>query len=303
MTVADVLKAMFPKGWPRQVVLFCLSLFLTVSIAACSSPGPSPTAMTVTVDPEDVAEITPDGSALASIQAAGKVKVAVPADFAPFGFVGVNMQPIGYDIDMANAIAEGLGVEAEVVPVVGNYRIPFLQTGRVDMIISSLGKNDERAKIIDFSEPYAPFFSGIYGRPGLDIAAIEDLDSLSLGVAQGALEDLEVSKLVEESGVNVDIQRFANNSLTASSLVSGQVDVIATGNVVAARIIRDNPDKQFESKFILKNSPCYVGIRKGDQPLVDEVNAIIADLKQSGRLDEISIAWFGEPLPDELASS
>ncbi|MEA5447092.1 transporter substrate-binding domain-containing protein [Leptolyngbya sp. CCNP1308] len=303
MTTADLLKAMFPRGWPRMAALFCLSLFLTVSIAACSNPEASPPSVNTRVTAADIADIVPDESTLATIQAAGKVKIAVPADFAPFGFVNTAMQPIGYDIDIANAVAERLGVEAEVIPVVGNYRIPFLQTGRVDLIISSLGKNDERALIINFSEPYAPFFSGIYGGPELDIEAIENLEGLSLGVAQGALEDLEISKLVEESEVNVDIQRFANNSLTASSLISGQVDVIATGNVVAAKLIRDNPDRQIESKFILKNSPCYVGVRKGDQPLLEEVNAIIADLKQSGRLDEISMAWFGEPLPEELAAS
>ncbi len=201
---------------------------------------------------------------------------------------------------MTKALAAGLGVDAEIIPVVGNYRIPFLQTDRVDLIVSSLGRNEERAMIIDFSEAYAPFFSGIYGGPEIQANAIEDLEGYAIGVAQGSLEDLEISTLTE--GKNIAIRRFANNSLTASSLISGQVDAIATGNIVAAKLIQDNPDQQIESKFILKNSPCYVGIRKGDQPLLEAVNEIIAKLKESGHLDQLSVAWFGEPLPEELTS-
>ncbi len=301
--VADLLRALFPAGFRRIVALFYLSLFLTLGVAACSGGVTSTVSSSARVVLDDVADIAPDASALTKIQAMGTVKIAVPADFPPFGFVSPEMQPIGYDIDMARAIAAGLGVELNLIPVIGNYRIPFLQTDRVDMIISSLGKNEERDLIIDFSEAYAPFFSGIYGGPKLQIETIETLDGYSIGVAQGALEDLEVSKLADEGGLNIDIKRYANNSLTASALISGQVDVIATGNVVAAKLIRDNPDQQIESKFILKNSPCYVGVREGDRPLLDQVNAIIADLKQSGRLDEMSMAWFGEPLPDDLDAS
>ncbi|MGP1383604.1 MAG: transporter substrate-binding domain-containing protein [Thainema sp.] len=296
--VADVLRAMFPKGLQRWLALFLVSLGLIASIGACS--GGDSGSVSSTGSATNVSVLQPAGASLPDIQEAGVVKVAVPADFPPFGFVSPTMEPIGYDIDMAKALAEGLNVEAEVIPVIGNYRIPFLQTGRVDLIISSLGKNDERDLIIDFSEAYAPFFSGVYGGPDLELQSVDDLVGYSIGVAQGALEDLEVSKLAE--GKNIDIKRYANNSLTASALISGQVDAIATGNIVAARLIQDNPDKQIESKFILKNSPCYVGVREGDTELVSAVNTIIADLKQSGRLDQMSQYWFGEPLPEDLSA-
>ena len=72
--------------------------------------------------------------------------------FTPFGSVAPDMSPQGYDIDVAGEIAKSMGVKLELVPVVGNYRIPFLQTDRVDVVISSLGKNKARAKIIDFSK-------------------------------------------------------------------------------------------------------------------------------------------------------
>lgn len=293
----EFIRAMFRK-WQRFVAWLTISFCLIVAVAACGGE-PTSVGSKAQIKPENIAKI-PVESTLVQVRASGIVKVAVPSDFPPFGYVNPQMQPIGYDIDMAKEIADGLGAELEVIPVVGGYRISFLQTDRVDMIVSSLGKNDERDLIIDFSEPYAPFFSAIYGGPTAKISVIEDLEGRSIGVAQGSLEDLEISKLTEAVS-NVDIKRYANNSLTASALVSGQVDAIATGNVVAAKLIRDNPAKEITSKFVLKDSPCYVGMREGDTEFVAKVNEIINGVKQSGRLNEMSEQWFGEPLPEEIA--
>ena len=71
--------------------------------------------------------------ALGDIMAAGVLKVAVPQDFPPFGSVGADMTPVGYDIDVANLIAEKLGVSLELVPVTSANRIPYLQTKKVDL--------------------------------------------------------------------------------------------------------------------------------------------------------------------------
>lgn len=296
--VLNLLRAVLK--WQRLTALFAVSFFLTVSIVACSGE-PNSVSSKAQISSEDVAKI-PVPTTLEQVQSSGQVRAAVPSDFPPFGFVNPRMQPIGYDIDMATEIAKRLGAELKIIPVVGGYRIPFLQTNRVDMIISSLGKNDERDKIIDFSEPYAPFFSAIYGGPTAAVSKIEDLAGLLIGVAQGSLEDLEVSKLTAAVS-NVDIKRYANNSLTASALVSGQVDAIATGNVVAAKLIQDNPTKEITSKFVLKDSPCYVGIREGDAEFVAKINKIITTTKKSGRLNAMSEEWFGEPLPAEIAKT
>lgn len=290
------LKALFPNRLQRAIVLFSASLLLTVSIAACGGSAPSIKSLAkISADTMAPAAAT-TGVTLDRIAQTGIVRIAVPDDFPPFGSVGKDMKPRGYDIDVANAVATGLDAKLTLVPVIGNYRIPFLQTDRVDLVISSLGKNKERALIIDFSEPYAPFFSGIYGGSEIQISSLEDLKGKTVGVAQGSLEDLEVSK--QPFANEIDLKRFANNSLTASALVSGQVQAIATGNVVAAKLIRDNPAQKIENKFVMKNSPCYVGVRKGDTKLLERVNQILADMKQTGKLNEFSLAWFGEPLPD-----
>ena len=292
---------MFSRKLRRAIILFFASFFLTVSVASCSGGGQSSSVKSqATVSSKNVAPppTLPD-IALERILKSGKVRVAVPDDFPPFGAVNASMQLQGYDIDVANEVAKALGVELELVPVVGNYRIPFLQTDRADMVISSLGKNKERALIIDFSKPYAPFFSGVYGGPNVKVSSINELKGHTIGVSQGSLEDLEISKL--PPGI-VQVKRFASNSLTASALVSGQVELIATGNVVATKLIRDNPGQKIENKFLLKNSPCYIGVRKGDTKLLERVNVIISNLKQSGKLNELSLKWFGKPITNLLTT-
>src|ERR1700712_4916533 len=100
---------------------------------------------------------------LADIMKAGVLKVAVPQDFPPFGSVGSDLKPVGYDVDTAELIAKKMGVKLELVPVTSANRIPYLQTKKVDLVISSLGKNPDREKVIDFSDAYAPFFNGVFG--------------------------------------------------------------------------------------------------------------------------------------------
>lgn len=295
--IQDILKAIFFTQLRRSIALFCASLLITLSVASCSGGPPASVKNLAKISNDKIAApaAASAGKSLNKILADKRLRVAVPDDFPPFGSVGPDMQLRGYDVDVAGEVAKGLGVDLELVPVVGNYRVPFLQTDRVDMVISSLGKNKDRALIIDFSVPYAPFFSGVYSGPGVSVKSLADLKGHSIGVAQGSLEDLEISKQPSDG---MTVKRFASNSLTASALVSGQVELIATGNVVAAKLMRDNPDKKIQNNFIMKNSPCYVGVRKGDGALLERVNAIIADLKQSGKLNTFSLKWFGEPLPD-----
>src|SRR5574343_1685296 len=124
--------------------------------------------------------------ALAEIKKAGTLRVAVPQDFPPFGSVGPDMQPQGYDIDTARMVAKALAVKLELVPVTSTNRVPYLTTGKVDLVISSLGKNPEREKVVDFSVPYAPFFNGVFGPKAEKVQSAADLAGKSVAVTRGS---------------------------------------------------------------------------------------------------------------------
>lgn len=242
---------------------------------------------------------TASANQLDSIRERGVLKVAVPQDFPPFGSVGTDLKPQGYDIDMAKYLAKEMKVNVELVPVTSANRIPYLQTKKVDLVISSMGKNPEREKAIDFSKAYAPFFLGVFGTSDEKVTKAEDLAGKTVGVTRGAVEDIELSKLAPESTV---IKRFEDNNATLSSFLSGQIDLIATGNLVVTEIATRYPDKAPEAKFMLKNLPCYVGVMKGETELVNEVNKLISQAKEKGVLEGLSQKWLKAPFPKDLGA-
>lgn len=234
---------------------------------------------------------------LDDIQQKGVLKVAVPQDFPPFGSVGADMQPYGYDIDMAGYLAQKLNVKLELVPVTSANRIPYLQTKKVDLVISSLGKNPEREKVIDFSNAYAPFFLGVFGAESVVLKTSDELADKTIGVTRGAVEDMELSKIAPAS---TTVKRFEDNNTTLSAYLSGQIDLIATGNVVIAEIASRMPDRKPATKFMLKNSPCFIGIYKGETRLQQKVNELITAARSDGSLNKFSENWLKAPLPAEL---
>ncbi len=235
--------------------------------------------------------------ALASAEKSGTLRIAVPQDFPPFGTVGPDLKPRGYDIDVANLIGRELKLKVEIIPVSSTNRIPYLTTGKADLVISSLGKNPDREKVIDFSVAYAPFFNGIFGPADMPIKNAEDTAGKTVGVTRGSVEDLEYSKVAPGS---TSIKRFEDNNATISAYLSGQVQLIATGNVVAAAVNESSKLRRLETKFLIKDSPCFVGVNKGETALLGKVNEVIARLKKSGDLNQVSQRWLHTPLPINL---
>lgn len=231
-------------------------------------------------------------SALENIQKSRLIKIAIPTDFPPYGFVGTDLQPQGLDIDMAKYIGAKMGVKVELVPVTSANRIAYLQTKKADLVISTLGKNPEREKVIDFTSAYSPFFQAVYASKSLAIKSMDDLKGKSVAVTRGAIEDQELSK-VAPSGT--DIKRFEDNNATISAFVSGQTQLVATGASVAGNMMQKNPQLNAEYKLLLKDSPNFIGVAKGEDALRTRVNAIIADAKKSGDVDKMAQKWLGRP--------
>lgn len=232
---------------------------------------------------------------LSEILEEGVIQIAVPENFPPFGSLGPEGEYVGYDVAVAKLIAEDLGVELELVPVTSSQRIPYLETDRVDLVISSMGANPERAKSIAFSSAYAPFYSGAFAAPDIDVSGVEGLADLSVGLTGGTLEDLELTDTAPDG---TEIIRFGDNAATLSAYISGQIDVLVTGNTVAAQLAADNPDMALQTKFILNDSPCFIGVKMGNDDLLGWVNVFILHKKLNGTLNDLSLEYFGQELPE-----
>ncbi|MEO5795806.1 MAG: transporter substrate-binding domain-containing protein, partial [Rhodoferax sp.] len=149
-----------------------------------------------------------------------------------------------------------------------------------------------REKVIDFTAAYSPFFQAVFAPKTLTIKSFADLAGKSVGVTRGAIEDQELTKLAPSG---TDIKRFEDNNVTVSSFVSGQVQVIATGASVAGNLMAKNPQLGAEYKLLLKDSPNFIGVAKGEDKLRAKVNEIIAEAKKSGDLDKMAVRWLGRP--------
>jgi polar amino acid transport system substrate-binding protein len=234
-------------------------------------------------------------AALDEVMGRKLIRIAVPTDFPPYGFVGTDLKPQGLDVDMANLIGAKLGVPVELVPVTSANRIPYLQTKKADLVISTLGKNAEREKVIDFTAAYSPFFQAVFAAKGMAIKSAADLAGKSVGVTRGAIEDLELTKIAPPTA---DVKRFEDNNATVSAFVSGQVQVIATGASVAGNMMARNPNLDAQYKFVLKDSPNFIGLNKGEDKLRLKVNEVIAGAKSSGEIDKMAQKWLGRPAGD-----
>jgi polar amino acid transport system substrate-binding protein len=231
-------------------------------------------------------------SALDEVMKNKVLRVGIPTDFPPYGFVNTDLKPQGLDIDMGTYIGDKLGVKTELVAVSSANRIPYLQTKKVDIVISTLGKNAERQAVIDFAAAYSPFYQAVFSSKKVSIKSAADLAGKSIGVTRGAIEDMELTKIAP---IGTDIKRFEDNNATVSAFVSGQTQVVATGASVAGNMMAKNPTLDAEYKFTLKDSPNFIGVGKGEEALRLKVNGIVAAAKAAGDLDKMAMKWLGRP--------
>ncbi|MBB5545388.1 amino acid ABC transporter substrate-binding protein [Paraburkholderia fungorum] len=234
--------------------------------------------------------------ALDNIAKTGTVRIGVFEDYPPFGSIGPDMKPMGYDIDVANLIGRALNAKVELVQVTGDNRMAYLADHKADMLLS-VGQTPEREKVIDFSQPYAPYYLAVFGPKALPVKNAADLAGKTISVARGTLEDLSVTKIAPPSAT---IKRFDDPNGAISAFLSGQVQLMVVGNDVGATILARHPANDPEQKFSLFSSPDHVGLNKNEPRLKQKVDETIAKARKDGTMNAISQKWLRAPLPADL---
>jgi polar amino acid transport system substrate-binding protein len=235
---------------------------------------------------------TAHADTLENIHKTGVIRIAVPQDYAPFGSASSDMSLQGYDVEVAKLTAAALHVKLQLVPVTMANKIPYLVTNKVDLALN-LGKNPERAKVIDFTEPYAPYYTAVFGPQAVSVPDLDALKTRKIAVVTSSQEDLFITK---NTPAGTPIFRYQDNSSAVAAFLSGQTDFLATGNIVGAKLLADNPQRGFAQKMLLMNSPVRAAVRKGDDAMLEAVNKVFASEKASGQLDALSRQWLKQPL-------
>ena len=230
---------------------------------------------------------------VADIKKKGEITIGMLVDFPPYGTTNAQNQPDGYDADVARLLAKDWGVKANIVPVTGPNRIPFLLTNKVDLLVASLAVTPERAKQVQFSQPYAAATIVLYGKKALPIKSAADLKGVRVGVARASTQDVAVTKAAPEG---TEIRRFDDDSSAMQALISGQVDAIGCPTIVANQISKRMPNA-FEEKFVLRQQFMGIVMRPGQDDLLKNVNEFVARNTANGELNKLYRKWLGVDLP------
>ena len=253
------------------------------------------TGMAVALGASLMAALPASAQTVAEIVKRGTVKVGVLIGAPPYGSVDSQGNAIGYDMDVTKLVAKYLGVKLEVVQLTPPARIPALEAGKVDFLISTLAPTPERAKAVLFTIPYSAFQTGIYAKKGTAIKGWDDMKGMTVGVNRGS--SLEHEFVTREKSHNLKILRFEDDSTVMQALFSGQVQAIAGPDAQANAAIKAKGDTETEPKFFFGMQPNSMALRKDATELHQWLNNVIYYIKQNGELNKIAIEWVGSPLP------
>ncbi len=225
----------------------------------------------------------------------GTINIGVLIDLPPYGLLNDKQEPDGYDIEVAKLLGQYLGVKVNLVQVTSTNRIPFLTTGKVDLIVATFGITPERAKQVLFSIPYSAIENTVYGPKGKPIAKIDELKGLRVGVPRGTVQDVILTRAL---GNTAKMMRFDDTPSTYQALLTGQVDAMAETGITFDSVMKQNPDAPIEKKFILLRQPNGITMRADQFNLLRWVNTFVYYTKNNGELGALWQKWFGTPMPD-----
>jgi polar amino acid transport system substrate-binding protein len=235
---------------------------------------------------------------VADIKSKGTIVIGIQGDNPPWGFVNAQGRQDGIDKDVGDLFAKFLGVKAEYKPLAVADRIPALTTGRVDVLFATMAMLPERAKVVQYSRPYAANTILLYGAKADSIKSNADMARFAIGVPSSSVQDQQVTKLAPQG---TRILRFADDSATIQALISGQVQAIGGNSAYMTRLEQAKPGA-FEPKLTfvsLYNGACA---KLGDKPMNAALNAFLDKTIATPEFKAIYKKWFAVDVPAFPAS-
>lgn len=240
---------------------------------------------------------TASADTLADIEAAKKIRISIDSAAPPYSAIDESGKYAGSEVQIAQKLAKDLGLELEIVPTTAANRVPYLLSGKTDIVISTLSITDERKKVIDFSKSYSAI-QVIVGAPKAEnISKLEDLVGKQVAVTRGTTNDAEITKAALP-GTN--IVRFEDDATSITALLSGQVGYYVTAPALLTTVNKKNPAAALEPKIVLKTNVTGIGIKKGETALQEKLNGWIDTSLKDGSLNGIYKQHFGIDLPPEV---
>ena len=227
---------------------------------------------------------------LGKIQESGEITIGVKYDVPPFGFKNPESNEVeGFDVDLGRAVADKLGVEPKFIEAISDNRIPFLQDGTADLILSTMTINAERVLEIEFSDPYYVASGRILTKTDSPIQGLEDLAGKRVCTALGSTYE----ETLREQAPKADLKLVDSYSECLELIQNGAVDAVSTDDVIlTGMIIQDDTLHLVGDELTVE--PYGAGIKKGDKEMVDFVNGVFDEYKEDGRWQKTYDKWVGQ---------
>lgn len=234
---------------------------------------------------------------LADITARGTLRCGVLSVANPFGFQDPDTREIvGYDVDFCRAVAGEMGLDAEIVPVAVEARIPELQLGNIDILAAALGYTAERAEQIDYSDRYFVSRQVVIVAGDSTVASLADLDGLRIATNSGSSNIDYLRNQVP----GAEVLTYQDTAAAFLAFAQGRVDGVAISELATMQLRQQGAVDFRIVQEPLRIEPWGLGVRKGEASLVAAVNQAMESMEASGQVEAIFNAWFGPETPFHL---
>lgn len=266
------------KSLKKVFALCFIGIFAVGMLAACGGgTQPTPQASGSSAAPAG----SGSGAAPAPSASSGVLSMATNAAFPPYEFVEGD-EFVGIDVEIAQAIADKLGKKLEINDVEFGSIIGGVQSGKYDMGIAGMTVTEDRLKNVNFSDSYATGVQVIVVKEGSKIASPDDLKDAMIGVQMDTTGDIYCREDLGDDHVT----EYKTGADAIQALVTDKVDCVVIDNEPAKSFVAANEGlKIIETEYVKEDYA--ICIAKENTKLLDEVNAALKELKDSGKLDEI----------------
>ncbi len=218
----------------------------------------------------------------------GKLHMATNAVFAPYEMVADDGSFEGIDVEIADAIADKLGLELVVDDMDFSAVLTAVQNGKADMAMAGMTVSEERKQNVDFTDSYSTGVQVIIVPEGSDIQTVDDLaNDKMIGCQEGTTGYNYCSADVEEGGYGADhVIAYTNGAMAVQALIGGKVDCVVIDNEPAKSFVANNEGlKILDTEFTVEDYA--IGIAKDNTALLDAVNGALKELIEDGTVQTI----------------
>lgn len=224
----------------------------------------------------------------------GTLKVATEGTFSPFSYYNDKNELVGYDVDVARAVAEKLGLKIEFLTAPWDAMLAAFDAGKADAVFNQVSITDERKKKYEYSVPYTVVYGAIIvHKDNNDIKSFEDLK----GKKNADSATSNWAQIAKKYGAqNVTVDSFAKSM---ELLIARRVDTVVRDNTVFYDFLKQRPDAPIKIAAKLKDVDYSAAIvQKGNKELANQISKALNELKAEGKLKEISLKYFGKDVSE-----